>query len=976
MEDKSTFQVRISDPRLFVISGIVLAICLYYSYVYAFIAPITGITWNTNWQIIDRKPCINDIVSCEANQNNIQEGDQLRLIGDYTVEELNRDRRLVPFSGFEVGDTVPLMITRDGEQVETTWLMPRHSVINQIKFLITPLLIYGPFWLMGSFILLFMKPRDEKWRILIVFSFITALWIAVGLPSVSRVSNSSLILHALSWILIPVYLHLHLLVPTPLGKRNRYLLISVLYIFTIILATAELIQVLPLSSYLLAILVAGLGSILLLGYRSLILPPSADRLASRLMFTGVTLALGPGIILHIVPTLLGIGAGQLAIILSILAIPILPLFYTYAVYKHQLGIQESRINRLLASYALFLVYLTVLGVAFFIASRLLLPANEFLVFGLIAALALLLTTLPLRDLAIRAIDRLAYGTRYNKEEMIQDYSSRIPAVSDQKELLLLLTEDLLPSLNIRQSALLRINHEETSLFYQVGIKIKQSTFTLKIVQELADKVNQYQPKHDSHFESGLSGIDWVRLVVPLRARADVIGLWLFGNRDPDDYYSKDDIDLLNTLARQLAITMENARLFIAFQKELANKERAEQNLARYAERLRLLHILDQAILAADSQEEIAQVALDGIRQLVPCIRTNIVLFDHDNQKAEILAVYRASTNEPSPIPFQMPFNLFLDTIESLNDQIWNINELQRRAGRSSIIDELLSDGVRTVLNVPLIVANTPIGSLNVASGFDDAFSAEHIEIAREVANSVAVAIHNARLRSIISGHGRDLQHLSSRLIRVQEDERKRISYELHDEIGQVLTAVSFNLAAIEKGCEDNPSIEVAEKLEDTKSLVDQLTTQVRSLSLELRPTMLQDLGLIPTVRWYVNTFTERRGITVHLNTSNMNDRYPEDVETTLYRIVQEALTNVSRHADASQVILCVERRDSVIRASIDDDGMGFQPETILSSANIGKGVGLVAIRERVMAHNGRFSIESALGQGTHLEVEIPIGDGE
>ena len=85
---------------------------------------------------------------------------------------------------------------------------------------------------------------------------------------------------------------------------------------------------------------------------------------------------------------------------------------------------------------------------------------------------------------------------------------------------------------------------------------------------------------------------------------------------------------------------------------------------------------------------------------------------------------------------------------------------------------------------------------------------------------------------------------------------------------------------------------------------------------------------------------------------------------------------MSRHAEASQVILCIERRDSIIRASIFDDGIGFQPEKILSSANIGKGVGLVAIRERVMALNGQFSIESAPGEGTHLEVEIPIGDGE
>ena len=188
-----------------------------------------------------------------------------------------------------------------------------------------------------------------------------------------------------------------------------------------------------------------------------------------------------------------------------------------------------------------------------------------------------------------------------------------------------------------------------------------------------------------------------------------------------------------------------------------------------------------------------------------------------------------------------------------------------------------------------------------------------------------------------------------------------------------MTAISFNLAAIGKECENNPSLEVAEMLKDTKSLVDQLTSQVRSLSLELRPTMLQDLGLIPTVRWFVNAYTKRRGIIVHLDTSNMDDRYPEDVETSLYRIIQEALTNVSRHAEATRVILCVERRDSIIRATIEDDGKGFQTDKISSEANIGTGVGLVAIRERVVALNGRFVINSAPGEGTHLEIEIPLG---
>jgi signal transduction histidine kinase len=974
MEEKSTFRLRKSDLPLFVISGIVLAICLYYNFVYAFEAPITGIVWNANWQIIEVKPCLADTVSCEANQEKIQVGDQFYSIGNYNTEEMDSDRRLVPFSGYETGDVVPIMLIRDGQQVETTWLLPQDSVIKQIEFLITPFLIYGPFWLVGSFVLLFMQPRDERWRILIVFSFITALWIAIGLPAVYQVSYSSIFVHVISWLMIPVYLHLHLLIPAPLGKRNRYILISALYIVASIVAVAELFQVVPRFIYLLAILVAGLGSIIILGYRSFFLPSSADRLASRLMLAGVSLALGPGIILFIVPTVMGIGSSQLAISLAILAIPILPLFYMYAIYKHKLGFQEPRINRFLASYALFLVYLTVIGVTLLLAGRWLQLASETLVVVLVVALALFMTTLPLRELAIGVIDRLAYGRRYNKEKLVQYYASRIPAVSNRNELLQLLTEDLLPSLNIHQSALVLLNHKGIIFLYQVGVNINPTIITSNVKQILSNNTNRYRPKSDSRLEPDFSGLEWVRLIVPLKARQDVIGLWLFGDRDPDDYYSKDDIDLLNTIAHQLAITLENARLFIALQEELANKERAEKNLGRYAERLRLLHILDQAILAADSQEEIGRVALDGISQLVPCIRTSIVLFDQDNQKAEVLAVHRSS-NESSPVPHQMPIIPFQDSEGSLDERIWNFEDLQRLAGSSTIIDELLSEGVRNAINVPLIAANKPIGALNIASDLDDAFSAEHIEIAREVANSVAIAIHNARLRSIITKHGQDLQQLSSRLIRVQEDERKRISYELHDEIGQILTAVSFNLAAIERECEANPSIEIFEKLEDTKSLVDRLTTQVRSLSLELRPTMLQDLGLIPTVRWYINAFTKRRGISVHLDTTDMEERFSEDVETTLYRIIQEALTNISRHAEANQVFLCIEKHDSIIRATIDDDGKGFQPDTIQSSANLGKGVGLVAIRERVMALNGKFEIESGPGEGTHLKVELPVGDG-
>jgi len=155
-------------------------------------------------------------------------------------------------------------------------------------------------------------------------------------------------------------------------------------------------------------------------------------------------------------------------------------------------------------------------------------------------------------------------------------------------------------------------------------------------------------------------------------------------------------------------------------------------------------------------------------------------------------------------------------------------------------------------------------------------------------------------------------------------------------------------------------------------MVESLMAQVRSLALELRPTMLQDLGLVPTIRWYVNTLTKRRGITIQLKTHNADGRFSEDIETALYRIIQEALTNISRHSEASHVHLNLSCQDSNISATIEDNGIGFEVDQILTFASEGKGVGLVAIQERVAALDGRFDIHSAPGLGTRLSVRLPI----
>ena len=155
-------------------------------------------------------------------------------------------------------------------------------------------------------------------------------------------------------------------------------------------------------------------------------------------------------------------------------------------------------------------------------------------------------------------------------------------------------------------------------------------------------------------------------------------------------------------------------------------------------------------------------------------------------------------------------------------------------------------------------------------------------------------------------------------------------------------------------------------------MVEQLMHQVRDRSLELRPSMLQDMGLEPTVRWYVNTVIDRSNIEINLETVGIDGRYAEAIETGLYRVIQEALTNVSKHANASTVQLCLERNDSHLHLEIADNGRGFDLEEVLSSEVNMKGVGLVAIRERINSLDGDLVIRAEPGTGTRLLIDVPL----
>jgi PAS domain S-box-containing protein len=213
-----------------------------------------------------------------------------------------------------------------------------------------------------------------------------------------------------------------------------------------------------------------------------------------------------------------------------------------------------------------------------------------------------------------------------------------------------------------------------------------------------------------------------------------------------------------------------------------------------------------------------------------------------------------------------------------------------------------------------------------------------------------------------------LQVLSRRVVEVQEEERRHLARELHDEIGQVLSAIAVNLHAAKGVC----NADAWSRLDECLDIVDVAVQQVRGLALELRPSMLDDLGLAAALRWLVSRQAERAGLVAHFVVQSSGVELPTELATACYRVAQEALTNVVRHARARRVWLELQEGEEEVRLVIRDDGVGFDPKEARQRAARGESLGLLGIQERVELLGGRVTIESEPGHGTTIRVWFPV----
>jgi len=232
-------------------------------------------------------------------------------------------------------------------------------------------------------------------------------------------------------------------------------------------------------------------------------------------------------------------------------------------------------------------------------------------------------------------------------------------------------------------------------------------------------------------------------------------------------------------------------------------------------------------------------------------------------------------------------------------------------------------------------------------------------------------LEKARLLEAVSQQQQQLQRLNTKLTQIQEDERRQLARELHDEMGQAMTAIRIDLTTIDQQMPPETSPFIRERLSEAIDLTDRTLEQIREISLDLRPPMLDDLGLVPTLRWYINRYALRMNVEAHFESTDLEERLSPETETTIYRALQEALTNVARHAQATQVRVGLKREGEQIAATIEDNGCGFEPYALLAIDSDSQGLGLLGIQERISLAGGLFHIESEPGKGTRIRLTIP-----
>jgi PAS domain S-box-containing protein len=398
----------------------------------------------------------------------------------------------------------------------------------------------------------------------------------------------------------------------------------------------------------------------------------------------------------------------------------------------------------------------------------------------------------------------------------------------------------------------------------------------------------------------------------------------------------------------------------------------KEELIRHNKETVALHEIGKQIATSFDLDRVLPSIVNNLIWLLECQFAGVALFD-----ASVASVsYRALVGNKAPETSQKQFDLGSEVpgIIVATKAPLLIKEFpgdpERVPGEFPV---LLEEGLCTVFGVPLSFKGKVFGALVTGYRKKHEYTDDEMGLISNIANQSAIAIENARLYQASIEHSKALEMLTVRLSKIQEDERRKISRELHDTFGQALTGLHLNLDLLssEMSTDDTSKLEI---IRNMKLIINETLNDIRQIAFELRPTILDDFGIIPALRLYLHRFSRQTNIGIALKLPEKLSRRNPKVEATLYRVVQEAMTNVAKHSRAQNVSIALHSTPMVLTLEVRDDGVGFDAARLQKEEYLYEGLGLLSMRERITEVNGILRIQSEAHRGATIHIEIPLAD--